>query len=176
MTKLIDKIFENLGVDLLDEFDRNFERKAFFNKPWKKRKIEYGRGSLMSVTNSLRRSFSSDVSGNKLRFFSHAPQAEIFNEGGKIKITPQMRRFFWAMHYKYSSAKKQKNSIQTNDLASFYKNLALTKREEINIPRRQMIGDHPTVRNTVHNAAARATEKYCRDAVEVSFKKNLKTL
>ncbi|MCK9450717.1 MAG: hypothetical protein M0Q90_03420 [Bacteroidales bacterium] len=43
--QFLQKVLRDLRVDLLDEFDRNFERKGFFNKPWDARK--FGRkGSL----------------------------------------------------------------------------------------------------------------------------------
>ena len=31
------KILTDLKVELLDEFDRNFERRAFFDRPWPER-------------------------------------------------------------------------------------------------------------------------------------------
>lgn len=49
MKDFISKLLNYLRVELSDEFDKNFERKAFFNKRWKPRK--HGRkGTLMIVT------------------------------------------------------------------------------------------------------------------------------
>lgn len=50
------------------------------------------------------------------------PYAHIQEEGGVIPITPKMRRFFWAMYYKYG--------------ADMWKYLALTKKAVITIPQR----------------------------------------
>uniref|UniRef100_UPI0039A5CF5B phage virion morphogenesis protein n=1 Tax=Ornithobacterium rhinotracheale TaxID=28251 RepID=UPI0039A5CF5B len=58
------------------------------------------------------------------------PYAAIHNEGGNITIpvTQKMRKYFWAMHKKTGE--------------EFYKNMALTKKEElhIHISKRQYIG------------------------------------
>ena len=35
MNQIMPKILNDIKVDLADEFDKNFERKAFFDKPWK---------------------------------------------------------------------------------------------------------------------------------------------
>ena len=53
--------------------------------------------------------------------------AEIQNEGGRIKITEAMRKFFWAKYY------------DTKDV--FWKNMALTKKTVITIPKREYIGN-----------------------------------
>lgn len=38
----------DVKVELAEEFDRNFERKGFFNQKWKNTKLVNSRGSLMS--------------------------------------------------------------------------------------------------------------------------------
>ena len=55
MTDLKRKILNDLRVELSEEFDRNFQRKAFFDRPWPPRKMN-GKGSLLMVTGKLRRS------------------------------------------------------------------------------------------------------------------------
>ena len=45
MDDLFKRVLTDLKVELTEEFDRNFERKAFFTKRWKGRKLD-GRGSL----------------------------------------------------------------------------------------------------------------------------------
>lgn len=62
--------------------------------------------------------------------------AEIHNDGGEIPLTPKMRRFFWAMYYQ--TGKKGK-------VANFWKNMALSKKTSITIPKRQFIGDSQTL-------------------------------
>ena len=43
--KLKADILSDMRVELSDEFDRNFERKAFFSDKWKPRAHDYNRGS-----------------------------------------------------------------------------------------------------------------------------------
>ena len=43
-------ILNDMRVELSEEFDRNFERKAFFSDKWKPRAHDYPRGSLLIVT------------------------------------------------------------------------------------------------------------------------------
>lgn len=76
-------ILSDMRVELTEEFDRNFERKAFFTKKWKKRANPDAKGSLLIVTGTLRRSIKSEVKGNGVRFTSAVPYAQIHNEGGK---------------------------------------------------------------------------------------------
>ena len=45
--KLKADILSDMRVELSDEFDRNFERKAFFSDKWKPRAHDYPRGSLL---------------------------------------------------------------------------------------------------------------------------------
>lgn len=75
------RILQDLRVELTDEFDRNFERKAFFGNRWKPRRNE-GKGSLLLVSTTLRRSIRSSVVGDGVRFTSQVPYATIHNEGG----------------------------------------------------------------------------------------------
>ncbi len=50
------KILNDLRVELSDEFDRNFQRKAFFDQPWPPRKMN-GKGSLLMVTGKMKKFF-----------------------------------------------------------------------------------------------------------------------
>ena len=44
------KLLSDAKVKLSEEFDRNFERKAFFSDKWKKRQYNNPKGSLLMVT------------------------------------------------------------------------------------------------------------------------------
>lgn len=76
-------ILNDMRVELSDEFHKNFERKAFFSDKWKPRAKEGGKGSLLVVTGTLRRSIKAEVRGNGVRFSSAVPYATIHNEGGE---------------------------------------------------------------------------------------------
>ena len=88
MTDILDgeqlkrNILSDMRVELTEEFDKNFERKAFFNDKWKRRTNPKAKGSLLLVTGTLRRSIKSQVRGNGVRFSSAVPYASIHNEGG----------------------------------------------------------------------------------------------
>jgi phage gpG-like protein len=154
--QLLRNIINDLRVELAEEFDRNFERKAFFSKKWNERKLN-GKGSLLNVKGGggLRGSQRAKAQGNTIRFTSSLPYAAIHNEGGRIKITPKMHRFFWAKYYEYSGAVKykkngtkgqNKRNVKLSKEAEFYKSLALKKvGDYIVIPQRQYIGAAPEV-------------------------------
>ena len=144
-------LLNKIRIDLAQEFDRNFERKAFFYQKWKPSKNN------LQQTGALRRSIKSAVQGNAVAFTSSLPYASIHNHGGRIRITQRMKRFFWAMYYKASNA--QTYNAKTRQLANNTKNTRLSKSanqykamalmpigKQMNIPQRQFIGPHPKVR------------------------------
>lgn len=160
-SNLSKKIINDLRVELLEEFDRNFERKAFFTKPWDARK--HGRkGSLLLVKGGggLRGSLKATAGESAITFTSSLPYAAIHNEGGKITVTAKMKRFFWAKYYeaqggitfnikKREVANTRKNKALTED-AEFYKSLALMKTgSQITMPERRFIGHAPEVDQAV---------------------------
>ncbi|WP_290069519.1 phage virion morphogenesis protein, partial [Muribaculum intestinale] len=99
---IIRKIISDIKVWLGDEFDQNFERQAFFSQSWARRKSPTRPGGHMLVdTGALRRSVRGEIRESSIVFFSDLPYASIHNEGGEIKVTARMKRFFW---YKYYSA------------------------------------------------------------------------
>ncbi len=168
---LLKRMLTDIKVELSDELDQNFQRKAFFDQPWAPRMRAYPRGSLMVVTQRLRRSFRGSIGRNSVSWRSDAPYAAIHNNGGKIRITPRMRKFFWAMYYKNAGkmttlksgndSKSQRN-VTLSAEAQFYKSMALTKKGSFVIPRRRIIGDHPKVKTIVEGIANRAIKEYVK--------------
>ncbi|MBK9292581.1 MAG: phage virion morphogenesis protein [Bacteroidetes bacterium] len=156
------QILKDLSVGLLDEFDRNFERKAFFDQPWPARRLNT-RGSLLVVRGGggLRGSLRAQINQNSITFSSHQRHAALHNEGGSIVVTERMKRFFWAMHYRFASrmryrkdGKPGKKSLSLGEQAQYYQNLALMRTgSSINMPRRRFIGPHPQVDNIVRQVA-----------------------
>ncbi|MDR0677688.1 MAG: hypothetical protein LBF57_03385 [Holosporaceae bacterium] len=133
---LIEKMLNDIRVEMTEEFDKNFERKSFFNREWerKERKNPGSKGSPMMISGNLRRSIRSYVSGGSVVFRSSLPYASILNEGGRIKVTPKMKRFFWAKYYeKMGKIKRNKDGkvIRSTEVvkaeASFWKTMALKK-------------------------------------------------
>ncbi len=55
--KIIARILQDIRVEMTDEFDRNFERQAFFSEAWQRRKSPTRPGgSILIDTGPLRRS------------------------------------------------------------------------------------------------------------------------
>jgi phage gpG-like protein len=154
MQDFIKNILTDIRVDLTDEFDRNFERKAFFDKGWDNTKIPNGRGSLMMRTGKLRRSIRSTLDNHQVKWTSSLPYANLQNQGGEIVVTEKMKRFFWAMFYKSRGAvtrsgKGERNARLSAEAAT-WKALALQKVGAVmKVKQRQFIGDHPQVRQSV---------------------------
>lgn len=161
MVDFIKNILSDIRVDLTDEFDKNFERKAFFDKPWDSTKIPNRRGSVMMRTGKLRRSVRSKQSNNNIAWSSSLPYASLQNEGGEIIVTEKMKRFFWAMFYKANGAvsKTEKGDTRNNkrnkkltEEAATWKALALQKvGAKMKIKQRKFIGDHPQVRQRIEH-------------------------
>lgn len=155
MKDFVKNLIKDIAIDLNDEFDQNFERKAFFDKPWQQTKLHNPKGSLMMRTGALRRSLNYKVSNDSVSWSSSLPYASVHNEGGEITVTAKMKSFFWAMHYKAAGAitetkgGKVSGSKRNQNLsieAKQWKNLALMKiGAKIKIEQRQFIGNHPKV-------------------------------
>ncbi len=102
INRIISKTLDDIEVELMEEFDRNFERKAFFTKAWQRRSGSYRHGkTLLTDTGNLRRSTRSEKTANSVVFKSNALYASIHNHGGEITVTRKMKRYFW---YKYAEA------------------------------------------------------------------------
>lgn len=153
MQDFIKNIITDIKVELTDEFDRNFERKAFFDKKWGGTKLPNQRGSLLARSGKLRRSIRAKEIGNQVSWSSSLPYATTQNNGGEIKVTAKMKSFFWAMFYKASGAAgkgKSERSQRLSAEAQQWRNLALMKVGQVmKIEQRQFIGDHPIVRKRI---------------------------
>ncbi|MDE6267023.1 MAG: phage virion morphogenesis protein [Muribaculaceae bacterium] len=158
--QIIKNILRDIQVEMADEFDRNFERQAFFSEAWQRRKSPTRPGGHILVdTGGLRRSITSRATPNSIIFRSDHPAAAIHNEGGEIKVTAKMKKFFWYKYYsttgsfgrrKDGTKRKDKRTIQLSTEAEFWKFMALMKvGSTIKIPRRQFLGNAPEVEKTV---------------------------
>ncbi|WP_281237859.1 hypothetical protein [Flavobacterium praedii] len=161
----INNILSDVRVDLSEEFDRNFERKGFFDKKWKGTNLPNQRGSLLMRSGKLRRSIMSRQNGVSVTWSSSIPYASINNNGGEIEVTAKMKSFFWAMFYKADGAITMKRNSdkevvmretdrnkKLSSEAQQWKNLALMKiGSKMKIEQRQFIGDHPVVRQRIEH-------------------------
>lgn len=155
LKQAVQNIIDDTAVELTQQFDRNFERKAFFDRKWKENKVPNSRGSLMLRSGDLRRSVNKSQSGSEIRWRSSLPYASIHNEGGDITVTKKMKSFFWAMFYKANGAAKsgkggKKRIENLSGEAAKWKALALMPVGKImTVEQRQFIGWHPQVDKSI---------------------------
>lgn len=137
LRKVVRRILSDIRVELGDEFDQNFERQGFFAEKWQRRKSPIrGDGHILVASGDLRKSIRSRSDESSITFYSDLAYAGIHNEGGEIKLTARMKRFFWHKYY------------ETKD--EFWKAMALMKvGKTIKIPRRQFLGMAPEVETEV---------------------------
>lgn len=147
------QILNDLRVELSDEFDRNFQRKAFFDLRWPPRKMHNPKGSLLMVTGKLRRSIRCRVDSDSVTWETSERYAAIHNYGGEITVTAKMKRFFW---YKHKATKDDA-----------WKWMALMKvGTRIRIPQRQFLGDHTVVRKRVEEVVNRDLKKAAAEMIQ----------
>jgi phage gpG-like protein len=160
MNTVIKRILRDIQVELRDEFDKNFERQGFFTEKWARRKSPMRPGGATLInTGQLRRSIQSRVKDNSIVFQSTLPYASLHNDGGAIKVTSKMKKYFWYRYYectgsfgrrKDGSPRKDKRTVQLSTEAEFWKFMALMKEgSTIRIPKRQFLGASPEVEQVV---------------------------
>lgn len=128
------KIPETLAIQIVNFFKRNFELQGFVDngvEKWQKVKNPRDRSrKILSKSGNLKRAlkkFKATRNQIVVGVPADVKYASIHNYGGKITITPKMRRYFWAMY------------LETKN--EFFKNMALTTKKELTIPARKFIGD-----------------------------------
>lgn len=153
---IFQSILRDIKVDIGDEFDRNFERQAFFSQAWQRRKSPMRpKGLILVDSGGLRQSVRSEIRESSIVFLSDHPAAAIHNEGGEIKVTAKMKGFFWHKYYaatgsfgrkKDGSLRQDKKNNQLSSEADFWKAMALMKvGSTIKIPQRKFLGASPEV-------------------------------
>ena len=122
--RFISLTLKDIGTKIGEEFDRNFEREAFFNEHWARRKYndDESRG-LLTRTGALRRSIKTETPGHSVVFSSDLPYAAIHNEGGAITVTRKMKRYFWYL-YRQLTDNYRRNPTEE---ALFCKRMALKR-------------------------------------------------
>lgn len=167
------RILRRIRIDLAQEFDRNFERQAFFSAAWQKCKSPAkGNRAVLVGSGALRRSIKSRSDDSSVEFYSDLPYAAIHNNGGEIRVTAAMKRFFWAKYYevtggftklkngKLSGSKRQR---RLSEEAEFYRALALKRvGSVIKIPRRRFLGVSPELERSVDEIVSYTLKEYAQ--------------
>ena len=169
---MVRRILSDIRVGLGDEFDQNFERQGFFSEKWARRKspLRPGGSILIEPPVKLRRSVKSRSDDNSITFYSDLPYAAIHNEGGDIKVTAKMKRYFWRRYYEARGGfRRKKNGELRNDKknrqlgteAEFWRAMALMKEGKvIKIPKRQFLGMSPEVEQDVRKIIENNLSQY----------------
>lgn len=164
-----------IGRMAKDHFQENFRKSGFVNnglQQWPKTKRQLSGtssaaaqyGPLLSGRNHLFSSMKYTPSDYRVKVANEVPYAAIHNEGGTVNptVTPEMRRFAWAMFYKSSGKKKgKKGSILSNPDAERWKALALTKKSKltVKIPKRQFLGESAELRKSINDKIEKELSK-----------------
>ena len=143
MTDLKRKILNDLRVELSDEFDRNFQRKAFFTRKWPPRKHINRKGTLLLVTGKLRRSIRCTVGNDSVTWETSEPYAAVHNYGGIVYVKPHHR----TIHRNGKAIRQQ------------------VKGYSYKMPRRQFLGDHPEVRRRAEAVVQRNLQQAAQDII-----------
>ena len=144
-----------------DHYQENFRKGGFQNRGLRKWPVTRRQtsgiagadgqyGPLLSRRNHLFASIKYVPGDYRVTVSNDLPYAPLHNYGGETTptVTPRMRRFAWAMYYKDGGGKKEKDTSQ----ASFWKGLALTKKDKlkIKIPQRQFIGESQELKDKIN--------------------------
>ena len=102
---------------------------------------------LNSRSGDLMHSIDGRTEEGAVVMFSTSPHAKYHNEGADATVTPRMRRYFWAMH-----AEAKKRHGKDNPETLFWRNMALTRKSKIRIPKRQFMGASDELMKRIYNA------------------------
>ena len=171
LNTVVRRILNDIRIDLGDEWDQNFERQGFFSEKWQRHHSPLRPGGHILVdTGKLRQSIKSRTTGDSITFYSDLPYAGIHNEGGEIKVTARMKRYFWARYYeaqggfgrkKNGELRQDKRNRQLGTEAEFWRAMALMKEgKTIKIPKRQFLGMSPEVEKDVRGIIEQNLTEY----------------
>ena len=178
--RILGRILNDIRVAMSDEFDRNFEREAFFSEAWERRKgpINSDYKLLAGKNERLRKSIMSRTTENSITFYTTEPDARYHNEGCEIVVTKKMKRFFWAKYYeavgaferkKDGTARQNKRNAILTEQSEFWKFMALKKAgTTIRIPRRRFLGTSPEVESMVRKIIEDNLEEYIKIEFEIN--------
>jgi phage gpG-like protein len=181
----IDLTISDIRVEASEMFDKNFQREAFFNEKWARRKFnDDDTRNILTKNGTLRTSILSKVEGNKIVFETTVPYAAIHNEGGTIVVTHKMKMFFRAKCYEALGLKRKskanlerkKRVLSDGGFYAWTQKMKLTKEAEfwramalkpigskIVIPKRQFIGTHPELEAAIFEIAEKNAIKIFKD-------------
>lgn len=170
-----------VGTKAVSLTKKRFSESAFNGRAWQepyRRKLSFKGAqasykTLLSGTNHLRDSTYYKPEPGKVYIRNQVDYAQIHNEGGSIKVTAKMKRYFW---YRYSAAKgarltkkrgglrKTKGNEALTREAMFWRNMAL-KREGslIRMPRRHFFGPDANMSKEIRKIIERELQLFVKN-------------
>lgn len=165
------------GVIAVSLFKESFSKQGVIGtggiaSPWAARgfspKNREGR-ALLKKTGRLSRSIKFRAAGMRVNISSDTPYSVLQNDGGIIKITPKMRRFFWAKYFASGGVKrtdKKGNPITGGKVEDrfkggdkFWLRMALKKGNTIKVKARPFIYDTPELPRRLDAAFIKEIQK-----------------
>ena len=141
---IIKELIKDIAVLSADEFDKNFDREAFFTEKWESskyverenRRMSEQKGKswkrkILQKTGALRKSIRYVINGHTISFGSALPYAKIHNEGGNIKHPGGTAYII-----------KDKKAIWISNREAYGKKYPRTKAHTITIRARPFVGEH----------------------------------
>lgn len=170
-----------VGTKAVSLTKKRFSDSAFNGRAWQepyRRKLSFKGAqasykTLLSGTNHLRDVTYFKPEPRKVYIRNQVDYAQIHNEGGSIKVTAKMKRYFW---YRYSAAKgarltkkrgglrKTKGNEALTREALFWRNMAL-KREGslIRMPRRHFFGPDANMSKEIRKIIERELQLFVKN-------------
>ena len=154
------EIKEIIKTIALDEFDKNFDREAFFDEKWqeKKKPSEYvvNRGNdagynILQKTGYLRSSLRGKIEGENIIFYTLAEYGRIHNEGGTI------RHPGGTAYYNIGQGKIV--FVRNITAAMSERQYKRTQSHEIKIPKRQFAGWHSQLEREIEEGVNELVRK-----------------
>lgn len=140
----------------------NFEAQSFAGESWAQRADGDTSRALLVRSGRGRRSIRiSEASMKRVQVTTDLEYMVAHNDGAEITrvITPRMRRFFWAMHYRLEYNTDTQQPIIPEDQWR-WKWMALKKGEiTFKMPQRQFIGESPELDMRLRQAIERELEQ-----------------
>lgn len=149
-----------IGIMAVELFNESFQAEGQIMgnglvNPWPKRGFgppSRDSAKLLKKRGGLQRSITYRRTGEDVvTIQSNKPYSKLMQEGGIIKVTAKMRKFFWAMYYKYAvkvvyniadrGVKNTKGNNKQNAEAEFWFKMAMAK--QVTIKARPFLYDTP---------------------------------
>lgn len=150
-----------VGKEVVSSVRQNFRSGGFYGANWQRTKRQEvpfrgatGRyGPLLSKTTHLMSGTDYIPGAGKVTIRNTVPYAGYHNEGATNKVTPKMKKFFWAKYYETTGIKKddskenrRRKRMKAPAEAGFWQAMALKKvGKTIKLPKRQFLGASPQV-------------------------------